>query len=312
MVVSGNRYDRINAVGSRQRGRISRRQLLAAALTPGEMSTMVAHGYLRRRAHGVYAIGHEAPMPLTDETEALLAVGSGAAINLLHAAALWGMCPPAGGPVHIIAAHAVRVSTVVAHRSRLLTPRDVVVRDGLLVTSPAWTLLDLAGMDTFGNRRLEWAFDHALVNRLMRRADLTELLERVSGRRKGVDRLRALMATDGNAALTRSEAEELLLAIVRGAGLPAPLVNVRRGGWELDFLWAEAGVVVEIDGYRFHSTPASFQRDRVKDAALRSLGLVVVRFSWRQVCDEPLLVAAQLGRLLAHAGRATGNAPAAR
>ncbi|HET9103135.1 MAG TPA: type IV toxin-antitoxin system AbiEi family antitoxin domain-containing protein [Solirubrobacteraceae bacterium] len=302
LVVSGSRYDRINAIGSRQRGRITRGQLMAALITPAQVRTLVEHGYLRRRGHGVYAIGHEAPIPLAAETEALLVAGPGAGISHAHSGALWGMCPAPGGLVHLTSRRERRCRDIVVHRSRLLTSDDVVVREGLAVTSPAWTLLDLAGMDTFGTRRLEWAFDHALVHRLMRPADLTELLDRVKGSRKGVERLRGLLAADGPSALTRSEAEELFLAIVRGAGLPAPQVNARRDGWELDFLWADAGVVAEIDGFRFHSSPASFERDRAKDAALRSHGLTVVRFSWRQVSDEPLLVAAQLGRLLAGAG----------
>lgn len=299
LLVHGSRYDRINAIASRQRGRIARRQLLAAGVTRSSMETMVRSGFLIRRAHGVYAVGHDAPVPLATETEALLVAGPGAALGGPHSAAAWGMIATApSGPVHIVTRSDCRAAGICVHRSRLLTEGDMRRREGLVVTSPAWTLLDLAGMDTFGSRRLEWAYDHSLVHRLMRPADLAELVERVNGRRKGVERLRGLLATDGRTALTRSDAEELLLAIVRGAGLPAPQVNVRRHGWELDFLWPEAGLVVEIDGFRFHSSPVGFQRDRAKDAALRSHGLSVVRFSWRQVSDEPLLVAAQLGRLL--------------
>ena len=303
LLVRGSRYDRINAIASRQRGRISRGQLLAAGVTRSAVETMVRSGFLIRRARGVYAVGHAAPTPFAAETEALLLAGPHAALSHAHAALLWGMiAAPLGGPVEITTSGDCRAPFVVAHRSRLLTPGDVRLREGLTVTSPAWTLLDLAGMASFGNRRLEWAADHVLVNRLMRRSELAAMVERMTGRRKGVERLRRLLETDGASTLTRSEAEELLLAIVRGAGLPAPQVNVQRHGWELDFLWSDVGLVVEIDGYRFHSSPARFERDRTKEAALRAHGLTVMRFSWRQVRDEPLLVAAQLGRMLTGAG----------
>ena len=58
---------------------------------------------------------------------------------------------------------------------------------------------------------------------------------------------------------TRSEAEELFLSLVRQAQLPQPLVNVRRHGYEIDFLWPQCGLAVEIDGFAFHRTKPSLR-----------------------------------------------------
>jgi len=99
--------------------------------------------------------------------------------------------------------------------------------------------------------------------------------------------------------VTRSEAEERLLALVRGGDLPEPEVNVRRHGWEIDFLWPEARLAVEIDGYQFHCTHANFTRDRGKDAQLAAHGITVIRSTWDQLVDTPLAVVARISGLLA-------------
>ena len=90
-----------------------------------------------------------------------------------------------------------------------------------------------------------------------------------------------------------------MLALARAAGLPAPLVNVRRHGFEIDFLWPDAGVAVEVDGYAFHSGRDSFERDRRRDQILLAAGITVLRVTWRQLTTEPLAVAASLAAALA-------------
>jgi len=46
----------------------------------------------------------------------------------------------------------------------------------------------------------------------------------------------------------------LPVTLIRRAQLPEPQVNVRLHGYEVDFHWRAQRVVVEIDGFRFHST----------------------------------------------------------
>jgi very-short-patch-repair endonuclease len=99
--------------------------------------------------------------------------------------------------------------------------------------------------------------------------------------------------------LTRAEAQERMLDLIRSADLPEPEVNVRIGGYEVDFLWREQRLVVEIDGYRYHSTRRAFEHDRSKDAALQDAGFVVVRITWRQLVHQPFAIVARLVRRLA-------------
>src|SRR5690606_15773158 len=101
---------------------------------------------------------------------------------------------------------------------------------------------------------------------------------------------RLLQAMGERPRLTRSEAEERFLVLIREARLPRPDANTMVGGHEVDFLWPEHGLIVEIDGFAFHSSRRSFERDRLRDAELTAAGLRVVRITWRQLTGQPLAV----------------------
>ncbi len=70
------------------------------------------------------------------------------------------------------------------------------------------------------------------------------------------------------------------------------------GPYEVDLLWREERLVVEVDGYAFHSTRSAFERDRARDADLQARGLRVLRFTWRQIVDQPEIVVSRVKQLL--------------
>jgi very-short-patch-repair endonuclease len=133
---------------------------------------------------------------------------------------------------------------------------------------------------------------------LMRRRELAAAAE-AGGQRSGGARLRELLRHEHAPSLTRSDTERRFLRLIRAASLPPPDHNVPVGQYELDTLWRDARVVVELDGYEFHSSRAAFDRDRARDAELQASGFVVLRFTWRQVKHRPELVIALLARTLA-------------
>ncbi len=55
---------------------------------------------------------------------------------------------------------------------------------------------------------------------------------------------------------------------------------------------------MEIDGWKYHSTRAAFERDRRRDADLDAAGLRVIRVTWRQIVDEHEALVARLVRAL--------------
>jgi very-short-patch-repair endonuclease len=93
---------------------------------------------------------------------------------------------------------------------------------------------------------------------------------------------------------TRSDLERLFLRICREHGIPKPEVNVRLGPYEVDFLWRAERLVVEVDGYRYHSGRAAFGADRIRDRELQRHGFVVLRFTDRELDTQPQAVAASL------------------
>lgn len=117
-------------------------------------------------------------------------------------------------------------------------------------------------------------------------------------RERGTDRLRSLLNGEAEPALTRSQAEARLLGLIRQAGLPFPKTNTRVAGFEVDFLWASEGLVLEVDGFAYHSSARMFERDRRRDAVLMAARLRVMRVTWRQIVHEPVAVIVRLTRAL--------------
>jgi very-short-patch-repair endonuclease len=289
----------IATIAERQYGIVSTRQLLAAGIGPGAIATRVRRHGLHRLHRGVYAVGHTALVPLAREMAAVLACGPGAAISHRSAATLWQLLAEIEGPVDVTVTRSGRSHRGLrVHRSRSLRPEDIQTRHGIPVTRPTRTLLDLA--DDATERELERALDEALAQRLTTRAALVAAVKAAQGRH-GAAKLRHVIERDDGPALTRSEAEERFLALVRAAGLETPEVNVRLGSHEVDFLWRGRRLVVEIDGYRFHSSRQAFERDRRRDAELAAAGYRVIRITWRQLVKEPYSVVARLSQVLAAA-----------
>lgn len=302
--VSGSRDDRIFAIAAAQHGLVSRRQLLAAGIGTNTIDRLAGSAVLHRVHRGVFAVGPDIDIPLADETAALLAVRAGAALSHQTAARLWRMRRLAAGDalIHVTVpgASVGDPDGVLVHRSTILKPPDICVREALPVTSPARVLLDLVSV--IGERETERALDRMLVERVGTLGQVRELLTR-AGRHAGRALLQDIITAYTTSTFTRSEAEERFLALVRRGGLPQPLVNAKRLGYEIDFLWPEHSVAVEIDGFAFHSTRDRFEDDRQRDRRLRKAGISVIRITWRQLERQPEAVLVDVAQALAPTAR---------
>jgi hypothetical protein len=163
--------------------------------------------------------------------------------------------------------------------------------DGIPVTSLSRTLLDLA--EVVKPRQLERAVEAAEASGQFDLAAVDEVISRCRGRR-GLGRLGAALAAYRPPPFTRSELEQRFTELVQEAGLPLPSQNVHRHGYEVDAVWENERIIVELDGYEHHRTRAAFERDRDRDARLRAKGWTVLRFTWRQVVNDPQTVIAAL------------------
>jgi very-short-patch-repair endonuclease len=85
------------------------------------------------------------------------------------------------------------------------------------------------------------------------------------------------------AAPTRSELEERFLRLCDDHGLPRPETNTRIEGIEVDFVWRDRRLIVEVDGYAYHRSPSAFEADRERDVTLTVADWSVMRFTWAQI-----------------------------
>ncbi len=104
--------------------------------------------------------------------------------------------------------------------------------------------------------------------------------------------MRRLLDERGSAFVApESELERRVLAVLAGAGLPAPRRQLWAGGshvvGRVDFAYQEAGLVIEADSRRHHMSKLDFENDRRRDNLLMAAGWRVLRATWQQVTDRP-------------------------
>jgi very-short-patch-repair endonuclease len=256
-------------------------------------------GRLTAIHRGVYAVGHPALGPRGRAVAALRAVGPGAVLSHRSAAAIHGLLAATGAIEVTVAGRAPRSRAgIIVHRAASLGDEDTCRRDGLPLTSPIRTLIDLAGV--LPRPPLERVLAEAQVLRLVHPPELKRAVERAHGRR-GVARLARILRA-GEPAPTRSQLERTFLRLAAAADLERPRVNERVGRFMVDFLWPAQRVVVETDGWAAHGHRAAFTSDRARDAELQALGFAVLRFTYGQVTEEPVRVAARIAAVLALRG----------
>jgi very-short-patch-repair endonuclease len=236
-----------------------------------------------------------------------LTCGRGAVLSHAAAGALWELraseativdvtVPGSGGRRH---RKGLRV-----HRARSLDGRTT-IKDGIPVTTPARTILDLAAK--LDGRAIERLLDQAENARLTDVASL-EALARAHTGHKGAAKLRArLRAHEPGTTLTKSELEERFLALCRQAGLPQPRVNDDVEGFEVDFVFKDHRVLVETDSWRHHKSRESFESDRRRDATHAAAGYRSLRFTHRQMTDDPAAVTRALQAVLARRGSSSSS-----
>ena len=237
---------------------------------------------------------------------ATLACGDGAVLSHRSAAALWRLLADSDDIVDVIVDNRTETRPgILVHRS-ILRRDEIGQRHAIPVTTPARTLLDLAGMVSGPSagrvlvaRDVERALAEALAQRLTTRRGMQAMLARRDGR--GTAFLRELLESDVKPVRTRSEAEERFLDLVRRGGVEDPAVNVMVERYEVDFLWRSERVIVEVDGHRYHASKSAFENDRRRDALLTAAGYVVTRVTWDQMTREPEAILVRLVRTLCSA-----------
>jgi very-short-patch-repair endonuclease len=254
----------------------------------------IATGRLHPVRAGVYAVGRRELSDRGRWMAAVLSCGPDAVLSHGSAAALWGFRPRRFDEIEVSVPLAVvrRRSGIVVHRRANLRATDLTAHDGIPVTTPVCTLVDIA--TSLKRGQLEAAVTEADRLNLVDPERLRSALLCMP-RRPGRGILRETLDRT-TFTLTESELERRFLPLARDAGLTPPLTGQRVNGLKVDFYWPDLGLVVETDGLRYHRTPVQQAKDRVRDQTHTAAGLTTLRFTYAQVCFEPRHVRATLAR----------------
>lgn len=291
----------IAALASRQHGVVARRQLIALGLGRRAIAHRLECGRLHLIHRGVYAVGHPVLSVRGRWMAAVLAAGPGAVLSHRSAAALWAVRWTERADIEVTAPRQVEPRPGLHPHRAVLSADEVTVVDGIPTTTPARTLLDLAAV--VSRQALERALDEAEMLRL---PGPHELLDRYPGRR-GAATLRTVLLTSRSPTPTRTELEDRFLTFLDDWGFDRPDVNSIIEGLEVDAVWREARLIVELDGFATHGTRRGFERDRERDRRLTAAGWRVIRLTWRQL-EHGEALARELRALLGPQPRRTSSA----
>jgi uncharacterized protein DUF559 len=222
---------------------------------------------------------------------AVLACGRGAVLSHREAAALMDLRRSARSTVDVTVPRRSRRSHpgIQIHRPRQLHPDDVTVIERIPCTTVARTLIDL--VEAVRPAEVERAIEQAEKLRIFDLRAVEACIDRAPSRRGAREVTSLLALYRPEAAFTRSDLEKAFLAICDGAGIPRPSVNpwveFDGTGGEIDFVWADERVAIEVDGWDDHGNRFAFERDCERDRRLRLDDWRVERFTWRQVQYQP-------------------------
>jgi very-short-patch-repair endonuclease len=286
-----------------QHGIVSRRDALNCGMSPSMIRRRIVQSLFEPLYPGVYRLVAVAPTWHQTLLAACLAWGPGAVISHSASAALWVLPGFAPGCIELIVprgrerSHRHRV-----HRPLLLPPADVTVVDAIPVTTPARTLMDVAG--TCPRDRVEEALDDALRRGLVSLARLRwQLREAGCMGRPGTRALRSLVDARAPGRLPKSVIETRLLRVLKRGGLAPPAIQheIRVRGRlvaRVDAAYPEQNVAIEVDGYRWHSSRRRWEHDLTRRNAMTSLGWQVVHVTYEQLLRRPGTVVQTIAALL--------------
>jgi very-short-patch-repair endonuclease len=270
----------IAQLAGRQHGVVSRAQLLAAGLSAREIERRVQSGRLHPLHRGVYAVGHRVVSQRGWWMAATLATGG--VLSHRSAAALWGL-RVWNGRIDVTTRSARRARRGVLLHRAVLADDEITIRDGIPVTTPARTQLDLAAV--LQRQQLQHAINEAERQRLEGAQHLTQR----HPTKKGTANLRTLAPPTH----TRSDLEAAFHSFLNHRRFPTPQTNVLIEGFEVDFAWPTSRLIIELDSWEYHRTRAEFEADRRRDRILTAKGWRVLRVTSEDL-REPGRLAAEL------------------
>lgn len=294
-----------------QHGVVTRRQMLGSGMSPRTIANRIGQAELFVIFPGVYLVGRPSMSGPALLRASLLCAGEGSVLGFRSAAAVWGVLRHRS-PVEVVsircaANRRARIKVegerwwpyLLVRQTRDLPAAQVAVRQGLRLTSPARTLLDLAAVLPVKSFRR--AFLEADRLGLLRDDDLLSVAGRTQGRKGSSEFRHMVQRRVPGIRQAESILEAIVLDLCRDGKIPAPESNRVTRGYRPDFRWPAHRVIVEADGYEIHRGREAFENDILRANRLRAEGWTVLRFTWRMADERPAEVADMIRSTLARA-----------
>ena len=283
----------IDRLAGAQHSLITTNQLIETGLSSEQIYRRVEQGLFIRVRPGVYRTAGGRPTWEQAVMAACLAAGTGVYASHRTAGRLW-QTPffPRDNIELLTAGSRPKLPGVRAHFSGLLEPSDTTRLLGIPVTSAARTVIDNADVPV---EVLGPATDELIRRGELRLEDLRRTYERLAehgGRRKlrpieSLLRIRLPGYEPGD-----SPQEARVARLLAKHGLPKPRMGyrVRIGGrtFLLDFAWPEFLVALEYDGWDWHKSRSSFDKDRSRWSLLAATGWLII-FATSATTDDEIV-----------------------
>ncbi len=292
---------RCEEAAANQYGVISRRQALSLGLSERGIARLLGSGAWSLVHPNTYAINGAPWSWHRDVLAAVLSGGVGASHRT--AAALWD-CPTfAPDNVEITATKQLRRKGVHVHQTMSLATTELRRRNRIPVTDPERTLIDLGAV--VGRDRVEVALDHFLAKQLTTLSRIARRIEVLHGPGwRGTKKLKHLLALrNGHRGSGESPLETKFFQLLRAARLPLPerQVVIKDGDrfiGRVDLAYVEARLIIEVQGYAFHSSRQAWTHDVLRRRELHVLGWRVVEVTEHDLTEGRVAFIKQLKRLL--------------
>jgi Transcriptional regulator, AbiEi antitoxin len=269
-------------IAAQQHGVVVRAQLLDAGISTGAIDRRLRKGSLIREYEGVYRVGHRAPSLRARYLAAVLACGEGAVLRGRAAAYLMRLVRgPAPAP-EVMTRTERHIEGIRTCRSRRIDPRDVMIFDGIPVTTVPRTLVDLA--PGFAADELARACHEAGVLYRTTPAQVEAVLAR-RPTSPGAAKIRSVLL--GDARVTLSKLERGFLELLREHGLRLPHTNRHAGARRVDCRWPDRRLTVELDSYRYHNSRHAWEQDRQREREARARRDKFRRYTYGDVLENP-------------------------
>ncbi|MEX2393436.1 MAG: type IV toxin-antitoxin system AbiEi family antitoxin domain-containing protein [Actinomycetota bacterium] len=291
----------VDRLAEDQYGAVAWRQAIALGMSDKAIRCRLRSGRWRVAQRGVYVV---AGSPDSFERRVMVAIlgeSEDAAASHMVAGYLLGLLITEPRRIDVTVLHGSwdgrRGSGTVVHVAYALGSADVRTVRRIRVTCPERTVVDLARVLDRGP--LEGALDRALIMGLTTLAVLERYINaRNLGRLKGGALLRRLIEDRKEHGPHRSGLERAMRRVLRARRFPRYVRQFKVGAHEVDLVFPEFMVAVEIDHVFTHGSAASLRSDDERQNAIVLAGYLLLRFTEERIYGEPESVAAEIANAL--------------